>query len=613
MSFDAASPIDGIGAPFSRRDFLNGVLIASGGLAIGASSPMRALETEYRTGAEACGEGVSGDDARFGRGGNRLSAFNVAHWLRDQRLAFEPGGVSLAPGCDGREGRFPVTEDAGEFDVIIAGGGLAGLSAAFYIAHRRPGAKILLIEANPQAGGNASCDDEPPLPVKASTCAAYATTPKAGHLVELYNVTGVDWRRHAIKDPFDAHFFDASTPGAKAGSSGWRTDVLAAAKSGKFRTLPYEAKVAGDLARSMRTLVGWFHRDGAPDDPPDMSSPRYDYLSQMSFAAYLTDALHCDPHVVDFYRAYTVDCLGGGPEHVNAHTVISFLSSGYAGRFFTYPGGTSGIAAQIVKWLSSDNHAFTLTLEALALRVEADPQSSRSEVAVTYFKDGEFRRATGKALVVATQAQSARRLVENLVDDERRAAWAKFNTAPAVVANVAVRDSTPFAHANLGFCNYYWGSRHWSNFIIADWTTAGRRDDKRASVLTFYGAMTAPPEEFAAERMKLLSTPFSDYETSLKDDLSRLMRGTNFDFDRDVSAVFVYRWGHSMFLPGVNSIFGYARGPGGTLDRSRAPRRIACRPLGPISFAGQYTEGSPSVESAVASGHRAALEVLHRL
>ena len=41
--------------------------------------------------------------------------------------------------------------------------------------------------------------------------------------------------------------------------------------------------------------------------------------------------------------------------------------------------------------------------------------------------------------------------------------------------------------------------------------------------------------------------------------------------------------------------------------------RTACHPLGPISFAGQHTEGSPSVESAIGSGHRAVGEVLARL
>jgi spermidine dehydrogenase len=132
-------------------------------------------------------------------------------------------------------------------------------------------------------------------------------------------------------------------------------------------------------------------------------------------------------------------------------------------------------------------------------------------------------------------------------------------------------------------------------------------------VLTLYGAVTVPPEQFAAERIKLLTTPFEDYEHSIKDDLSRVMSGTKFDFDRDVNGVFVYRWGHSMILPTTKSLFGDVVGPNGHLDRSKAPRRVACRPLGPISFAGQYAEGSPSIECAMASGFRATREVLARL
>jgi hypothetical protein len=68
-----------------------------------------------------------------------------------------------------------------------------------------------------------------------------------------------------------------------------------------------------------------------------------------------------------------------------------------------------------------------------------------------------------------------------------------------------------------------------------------------------------------------------------------------------------------MILATTKSVFGNVRGPNGQLDRKKAPRRIACRPLGPISFAGQYSEGTPSVESALGSGYRAALEVLARL
>ena len=183
---------------------------------------------------------------------------------------------------------------------------------------------------------------------------------------------------------------------------------------------------------------------------------------------------------------------------------------------------------------------------------------------------------------------------------------------PALVANVAVRNMAPFVELGLGYANHLWGSRHWTNFEIADWTTENRHKANRASVLTFYNGIAVPPEEFAAERMKLLHTPFADYENSLREDLSRVMRGTAFDFDRDVSAIFLYRWGHSLILPTTKSLFGNQHGPDGRLDRSKAPRRVACRPLGPISFAGQHTEGSPSVEAAISSGHRAAGEVLAR-
>jgi spermidine dehydrogenase len=254
-----------------------------------------------------------------------------------------------------------------------------------------------------------------------------------------------------------------------------------------------------------------------------------------------------------------------------------------------------------------------IRLNAVALRVDTDPSASKPSVSVTYLKEDKFRRASAKAMIVASPASSGRRLIDHLCDAERRAAWSEFNTVPALVANVAVKNMTPFVELGLGYANHLWGSRYWANFEIADWTTKNRNKPDRASTLTFYGGITVPPEEIPAERMKLLQTPFADYEKSLKDDLSRVMSGSKFDFDRDVTAIFVYRWGHSMILPTTKSVFGDVRGADGRLDRKKAPRHVACRPLGPISFAGQHTEGTPCVESAIGSGHRAAGEVLLHL
>jgi spermidine dehydrogenase len=111
-------------AQISRRDFLNGLLIASGGLAVSQSSPMCTFAAEPATGV--CDD-IAGADPRILRNGNLPAAFDVGHWMRDQRLSFEPSAVTIAPGCDAYAGKFKISDDVDEFDVIIVGAGLAGL------------------------------------------------------------------------------------------------------------------------------------------------------------------------------------------------------------------------------------------------------------------------------------------------------------------------------------------------------------------------------------------------------------------------------------------------------------------------------------------------------
>jgi len=599
----------------TRRDFLNGSLIAAGGATLGGGAPLSAFGAKARS-SDSCGD-FSGGDARFARGGNVPEIFEVAHWLRDDRLRFSREEVVLAPGCDGREGRFAIANDAEECDVIVAGGGLAGLSAAFYLLRRRPNLRVHMLEAAPVTGGNAASDAAPPLPVRASCCGAYGAMPDSEHLKELFKVTGIDLDAHRIAAPDDSYYFDEHAPGGAHEGRGWRIDMpkrLVDLDPKQAREFPFDAKLFADLKRCAQTLRDWGDKDGGPTEPPEASDPKFDHLSEMSFASYLTDVLRCDPRVVEFYRIYTTDCMGGLPRSVNAHTVISFLSSEYSSASFAYPGGTHRIAEGLADWLTGKDAAgrarpFSLQTQAMVLRVETEA----SKVSVIYWKDGKFRRRSGRTLILATQPQIARHLVDPLLDEERRAAWAQFNTAPAIVANVAVKTMAPIVKLGLGYRNYYWGSKYWSNMIVADWTTPNRHDPERASVLTFYSEVKAPPEEFSALRASLLSTPFAAYEASLREDLGRILQGAGFDFEKHVTAVFLYRWGHSMILPGPGSLFGATRDGKGRLRREKAPRRIACRELGGISFAGQYTEGSPSLESAIGSGHRAMLETLARL
>jgi hypothetical protein len=128
--------------------------------------------------------------------------------------------------------------------------------------------------------------------------------------------------------------------------------------------------------------------------------------------------------------------------------------------------------------------------------------------------------------------------------------------------------------------------------------------------LTVYGGNERPAHEMRDERHRLMTTSFGDYEDSLRDDLSRVLAGSGFDFGRDVLGIFLYRWGHGMLMPVPGHAFGApVSGPSG-LTRTPAPRHLARARLGRISFAGQDVEGAPSVECALASGRRAATEAL---
>src|SRR5207247_9822625 len=160
------------------------------------------------------------------RGGGVLpAAFRIAHWMRDRRLTFTRRSVALARGCDSESGTFDILDDTGQYDVVVAGSGIAGLSTAFFILRRRPGTRILILDANTDFGGNSRRDDRPPIPVMASTGSSYCVAPYAEFQRELYGAIGLEWKRYKVAPPFYSYYFDDRTPGIVQGRRGWNRDT----------------------------------------------------------------------------------------------------------------------------------------------------------------------------------------------------------------------------------------------------------------------------------------------------------------------------------------------------------------------------------------------------
>lgn len=234
--------------------------------------------------------------------------------------------------------------------------------------------------------------------------------------------------------------------------------------------------------------------------------------------------------------------------------------------------------------------------------------TAASNASVVYFSNGQFYRATAKAVIFAGQAHTARTACEHLFSAPQLAAYDDVTLGPVMVANVTLRSAAPVV--DLGYDAYYWGSQYWADFVVADWVGPDRVNPNRPTVLTFYGGNTASPADQPNERIKLLTTPFSSYEDSLRADLNRVLAGPNFDFNRDVSAVYLYRWGHSMVYPKPGWPFSAPIMNGGQATRVPSNRYYARQQVGRISFGGQDVESSPANESAIGSGVRTSSEVL---
>ena len=608
----------------SRRDFINGIMIAAGGMAVGASFPMRA----FAAGTTFPCDGGIGSDPRVLRGGNVPSVFNIGHWLRDGRLTFKKSSVLISSSpCDSYQGSYPLLTDNGKYEVIIVGSGMSGCSAAYYITRNRPGTKILILDGQATPGGNAARDDLSPIPDIASTATAYAVQPYAPFLSDIYDTTGIHWSAYVVPAPFYSYFFDGQTPYVNPGTSSWNIDTY-----GKgLKDMPYPTLIVNDLQQAAQDLANWYNKPGSPTDPADMSDPKYDYLSPMTFDQYLTQTKGFHPAVSDFYTRYAVDALDGTTSQVSAYTSISFLGAEYYPEF-AYPGGNSGMLRHIIKWLipaaiasSSDMEILTNPFDLSAMDnannnvhirqhcMVVQGNTSSSNASVIYYSKGNFYLATAKAVIFAGQSHTARTACEPLLSASQADAFDQVTLSPVVTANVTIASAAPVV--DLGYDAYYWGSKYFADFVVADWMSVtgpnpNRINPNRQTVLTFYGGNTLPVDQMEQARVDLLTTPFSSYEDSLRADLNRVLAGRNFDFDRDVLAIYLYRWGHSMVYPKPGWPFSAPIVKGGHFTRVPSARFYARQQIGRISFGAQDVESSPANESAIGAGLRTSGEVL---
>lgn len=634
----------GMDRRIERRDFLQGAAMTASALAALAADPLHA--------AGAAAQPASQDAAgyypptRTGLRGSHPGSFEQAHALRD--------GTPVAAAA-------PTGED---YDLVVVGAGISGLSAAYFWRQRRPDARILILDNHDDFGGHAKRNEYRVggrvMLTNGGTMLISSPRPYSPEAAGLIKDLGID--PDALEASADrskvyrdlglgaATFFDKETFGA---------DKLVRMPRGSGRGgAPDAAALAAALAQA--PLGDVVRRDivrietGREDYLPGLSiEQKMDRLSRLSYADFLVHVVKADPGVLPYYQKRThgewglgidaepaLDCWGIGLPGFQGmgldrrrtermgNTAAGYSATG-GSYSFHFPDGNASIARLLVRRLvpgvapgATPQDIVTAPFDYRALdRSDAAVRIRLSSVVVraanagagvdlVYMRGGKAYRVRGAACVMAGYNMMIPYIVPDLPEPQK-AALHELVKVPLVYASCAIRNWRAFA--TLGIEQVSCPGGYFSSFSLAPaqsiggYAYPGTPDEP--AVVTFVRTPVAPGlpterDQHRAGRAELLGTSFETFERHMRDQLNRALAPGGFDAARDIDAIIVNRWPHG-YAYEYNPLYD----PWDTPESQR-PHVIGRARFGRIAIANSDSGAAAYTDSAIDQAHRAVGELL---
>jgi spermidine dehydrogenase len=639
----------GLGRPIERRDFLQGMLIGSGGALMGGVSATLARAAAL----EAAAQDQPGyyPPERLGLRGSHPGSFEAAHLLRDQKFWDHTEVV-----------------DTGEtYDLIVVGGGISGLAAAHFFRESAPkGARVLILENHDDFGGHAKRNEfhiggRMEL-VNGGTWAIESPTPYQGPAASLMARLRIDAvalsrtcnHPSVYRGLKPSVFFDRETFGADRLVVGLRGGLAADRLKELLARAPLSDAVRKDILRI---------ETGADDPMPGLSSDeKKDRLSRLSHQDYLLRVLEADPGVIAYYRHKTDSLWGCGIDAVAAIDAwgvglagyqalklspgstsrMGYTPAGYADTsgspVFHYPDGNASIARLLVRdlipaampgadakdivsaradysRLDTPGAPVRLRLNSIVVRARniGDPAASRG-VEIVYARAGKVHRVLGAHCVLACWNMMIPYLCPEL-PEAQQAALHKLIKTPLVYSSVALRNWQAFH--KLGIHSVYAPGSYHSSFTLNPTVDIGGyvspRSPEQPVLVSMERTPAHPPQEgeqplnereqHVAGRLELLQTAFETFEREIREQLGRTLGAGGFDPARDIKAIAVNRWPHG-YAPEYNALID------GDTPRDQMPNLTGRTRFGRITVANSDSGMGAYTDVAINEAHRAVQELL---
>jgi spermidine dehydrogenase len=323
----------GMDRSITRRDFLNGVAIGAGGAMAGRLlSGVPGLEAMLN--AAAFAQDTSGyyPPALSGMRGSHDGSYEASHALRDGKFWATAGQ--------------PVNTNE-IYDLVVVGGGISGLAAAyFYRARTSPSARILILDNHDDFGGHAKRNEFRPggrlWIANGGTAGISSPFPYSHEALGLMSAIGIDppalaaeANRAADRSVFQglqsAYFFDKETfgadrlvVGAPGGGGRGRGRGGAGVTWEEFLAkTPLSPDVQKDIARLETAKVDYM--------PGLSNDDKKDRLSRMSYKDFLLNLVKVHPGVIPFYQTRTHGLYGIGIDAVGALECWAYQYPGFDG------------------------------------------------------------------------------------------------------------------------------------------------------------------------------------------------------------------------------------------------------------------------------------------